>query len=407
MRILHVISSLARELGGPSQACVGMAEAVASLGHDVRICTSRWDGAGRLVDATSGVPQDRNGVTYFYYDTPPVQVRGFSPAMVRALPGLIRDVDLVHLHSLYLAHSWATGDGCHRLGVPYIIRPHGTLDPYIWRRKRWRKRIVETIFQDRVNRNAAAFHFTTQEEMELAAPYIPGRPGFVAPLGVDLDRFADLPPTGRFRRRHPELGDRPIMLFYGRLNFKKGLDVLIPAFAEAVRRGYDLALVIAGPDHGMAAKAREWVEQHGIADRCVFTGMLDGEHAIEALTDAELFILPSFSENFGISVVEAMACGLPVLISDRVNIWREVVADGAGLVGPPEIPAFADMIDEAMANPERRLAMSAAARLSVGRRFTWDRIGARLESVYADIVAGRPFEPLMEGLEPLAIEAVA
>ena len=208
MKILHVISSLARELGGPSQACVGMAESVAALGHDVRICTSRWDGGRRMVDVQSGVPVLRNGVTYRYFNTPPIQVRGFSPAMVRALPGLIADVDLVHLHSLYLAHSWATGDICRRKSIPYIIRPHGTLDPYIWRRRRWRKRIVEAIFQDRVNRNASAFHYTTEEEMTLATPFVSGRPGFVAPLGVNLERFATMPPAGGFRGRHPQIGDR-------------------------------------------------------------------------------------------------------------------------------------------------------------------------------------------------------
>jgi glycosyltransferase involved in cell wall biosynthesis len=371
MKVLHVISSLARELGGPSQACVGMAESVAALGHDVRICTSKYDGPGREVDAPSGQPVHRNGVTYYYYHMPRPHVRGFSPGMIRALPRLIADVDVVHLHSLYLAHTWATGACARRLGIPYIVRPHGTLDPYIWRRRRVPKWIMERLFQERVNRHAAAFHFTTQEEMELAQPYVSGRPGFVAPIGVDVARFAALPPRGGLRSRHVALGDRPIVIFYGRLNFKKGLDILIPAFADAVRRGQDLALVIAGPDHGMEAKAREWVAQQGIGDRTVFTGMLDGEAALSALADADLFVLPSYSENFGISVVEAMACGLPVLISDRVNIWREVQADGGGLVAPPEVTPFADRIAALMADPQRRRQMGERARASVAARFTW------------------------------------
>jgi len=331
-------------------------------------------------------------------------LRGFSLGMIRALPKLIADVDVVHLHSLYLAHSWATGDIAHRRGVPYIVRPHGTLDPYIYRRRRLRKWIVETIFQNRVNRNAAAFHFTTQEEMELATPYISGRPGFVAPLGVDLARFDSLPPPGLLRARYPILGNRGIVLFYGRLNFKKGLDILIQAFADVVKRGQDLALVIAGPDHGMEAKAREWVVEHGIADRCVFTGMLHGEDALATLADSDLFVLPSFSENFGISVVEAMACGLPVLISDRVNIWREVKADRAGLVAPPEVDAFSKLMFDAMADPEWRRAMGAAARESVAHRFTWPRIAHRLSDVYGAISSGQPFDTLMRdpSSEPVA-----
>ena len=156
----------------------------------------------------------------------------------------------------------------------------------------------------------------------------------------------------------------------------------------------------------MEAKAREWVLKHDLADRCVFTGMLDGEDALAALADADVFTLPSFSENFGISVVEAMACGLPVLISDRVNIWREVVADGAGLACPPEVTAFADLIESVMTDPQRRLSMSVAAKRSVAHRFTWDRVGQRLSDVYAAILAGRPYEPLADELAPLS-KAVA
>lgn len=412
MKVLHVISSLARELGGPSQACVGMAEAVAALGHDVRICTSKFDGFGRTIDAASGVPVHRNGVTYFYYDllsyyVRAPRVRGLSPGMIRDLPRLIGDVDVVHLHSLYLPHSWATGDFAHRKGVPYIVRPHGTLDPYIYRRRRFRKWIVETIFQNRVNRHAAAFHFTTQEEMELAAPYIAGRPGFVAPLGVDLSQFQDLPPQGHLRNKHPELGDRPIVLFYSRLDFKKGLDILIPAFADAVRQGLDIALVLAGPDHGMEAKAREWVTEHGIADRTVFTGMLHGEDALGALGDADLFVLPSYSENFGISVVEAMALGLPVLISDKVNIWREVTADGAGIATPPAVEPFGRELVALMRDKELRTAMGAAAKASVARRFTWDQVGHRLVEVYSAIKDGRKFEARMRQQEGNAVSGEA
>lgn len=405
MKILHVIASLARDLGGPSQACVGMAEAVAALGHDVRICTSMWPGDSDTEDIVAGEAFERNGVTYHYFDGLRPRIRGLSLGMIRALPRLIGDVDLVHLHSLYLAHTWATGDICHRKAIPYVIRPHGTLDPYIYRRKRPRKFVAEQLFQNRVNRNAAAFHFTTQDEMELAAPFVSGRPGFVAPLGVALERFASAPPPGGLRAKFPQLGTRGIVLFYGRLNFKKGFDILIPAFAEAVRQGQDLALVIAGPDHGMEAKVRESVVAHGVGERCVFTGMLERDDALVALNDADLFVLPSYSENFGISVVEAMACGLPVLISDRVNIWREVEADGAGLVAPPETAAFAKLLVEIMADPARREAMGEAARASVAHRFTWDKVGHRLSDVYSAILENRTFQPLMD--DPGAMPGVA
>jgi glycosyltransferase involved in cell wall biosynthesis len=117
--------------------------------------------------------------------------------------------------------------------------------------------------------------------------------------------------------------------------------------------------------------------------------MLTGQDKLAAFADASLFILPSYSENFGIAVVEAMACGLPVLISDRVNIWREVVADGAGLAAPPEAAAFAERLTEMLAEPGNLVRMGQAGRAAVARRYDWANIAQRLEEVYAAIIAGK------------------
>jgi len=117
--------------------------------------------------------------------------------------------------------------------------------------------------------------------------------------------------------------------------------------------------------------------------------MLQGDAKLAAFADASLFLLPSYSENFGIAVIEAMACGLPVLISDRVNIWREVVADGAGLAAPPEAAAFAEQIQALLAQPGQMVRMGQAGRAAVARRYDWANIALRLEEVYAGILAGK------------------
>jgi len=385
IRILHVIASLAESTGGPAKAAIDMARAVARRGHSVAIYTT--DRALDRAEAPApGALVLRDGVECRYFRQHFPSLFATSLPLARALAQAIPQADIVHLHSLYLFHTWAAARLCRRHGVPYLLRPHGTLDPYLWQRHRGRKRVMELLFQNRVIREAAALHYTAAEEMALAKPYAQGAPGVVIPNGLDLAEYAALPPPGAFRARHPEIGARRIVLFLGRLNFKKGLDLLIPAFAQALRIHTDLHLVIAGPDDGMRAQAETWIAAAGIVDRVTFTGMLRHKAKLEALRDAAMFVLPSYSENFGIAVVEAMACGVPVAISDKVNIWREVVEAGAGLVAPTAVAAVADQIMRIAADPDPA-AMGRRGRKLVAERFSWDMIARDLESVYRSLAA--------------------
>lgn len=362
-----------------------MARAVAALGHDVAIYTTdrEMDAAERRRFTGGRI----DGVELRVFPQHAPAALGTSVPLARALAVAVPQCDVVHLHSLYLFHTWYTARLCRRHGVPYLLRPHGTLDPYLWRRHRGRKAVLEALFQNRVLREAAAIHYTAAEEMRLAAPYAQGAPGVVVPNGLDLAQYADLPAPGGFRARHPEIGNRRIVLFLSRLNFKKGLDVLIPAFARAARRHDDLHLVIAGPDDGQLAAAQGWVARDGIAGRTTFVGMLDHAAKLACFRDATMFALPSYSENFGIAIVEAMACGVPVAISDRVNIWREIEAAGAGLVAPPTVDGVAAEIDRLASDPPAAAAMGARGQRLVAEKFAWPTIARELESVYRSLAA--------------------
>jgi glycosyltransferase involved in cell wall biosynthesis len=387
MKILHVIANLAPRYGGPSKACWEMARAVAQLGHEVSIYTTNQDGPGELeVPLDRPVPRDGVAVRYFPIQAP--RFWGTSLPLALALRRQVPASDLVHIHSLYLFHDLVAGHWCRRYAVPYLVRPHGTLDPFIHRRHRWRKRLMERLFEDRNIRRAAALHFTTAEEKELAAPFTFQTPGLVVPLGINWEEFAELPEPGEFRRRHPEIGDKAIILFFGRINFKKGLDILARAFGAVARRREDVHLVIAGPDNeGWGARVRTWLAEEGMGARTTFTGMLLGPEKLAVLRDARLFVLPSYSENFGLAVVEAMAAGLPVIISDRVNIWRAVQAAEAGRVVPADAPALADQILDLLDNPEAATHMGRKGRALVQERFPWPRIARSLVEAYERIIA--------------------
>jgi len=386
MKILHVIANLAPRYGGPSKACWEMARAVAQLGHQVSIYTTNQDGPGEL-EVPLNRPVQRDGVAVRYFPIQAPRFWGTSLPLARALRRKVPASDLVHIHSLYLFHDLVAGHWCRRYGVPYLVRPHGTLDPFIHRRHRWRKRLMERLFEDRNIRRAAALHFTTAEEEKLAAPFTFQTPGLVVPLGINWEEFAELPEPGEFRRRHPEIGDKAIILFFGRINFKKGLDILARAFGAVARRREDVHLVIAGPDNeGWGARVRTWLAEEGMGARITFTGMLLGPEKLAVLRDAGLFVLPSYSENFGLAVVEAMAAGLPVIISDKVNIWREVQAAGAGRVIPADASALADQLLDLLDNPGAATHMGQKGRSLVQERFPWPRIARSLVEAYERII---------------------
>ena len=388
MRILHVMPTMSARYGGPVRACLDMAKALAGRGHEVEIYTSNYDGFGHFEDVPLGLATGLEGIQTYYFGVRGARYFRFSPGFARAVAANVHRFDLVNIHSLYFFTTLVAGYYCARQGVPFVLRPHGSLDPYIYRRHRARKAAIE-IVQDRILKRAAAIHYTTDDEMESSAPFGLGRPGLVLPLGLYLDDYRPLPPAGAFRRRHPQLQDRPMVLFFGRINFKKGLDLLAEAFGKIARQGIDAQLVIAGPDNeGYRARVEGWLREYGVLDRTTFTGMLEGREKLAVLRDADLFVLPSYSENFGVAVIEAMACGVPVVISDRVGVWRQVVASGAGRVCACDADDLAAVITEMLADPEQRRRCGQCGIEAVSSTFSWDQIGAELERAYEALIRG-------------------
>lgn len=386
MKILHVIANLAPRYGGPAKAGMEMAAALAARGHEVTIFSTNQDGSGVL-----DVPTDRvirkNGVDIRYFPVVQPKFWRTSPAMAFALNKEIPNFDIVHIHSLYLFHGMAAGHYARKHGVPYIVRPHGTLDPVMYARHRYRKRIMEMLFEDRNIRLADALHYTTEEELVLAKPYVHGSTGFVVPNGVNSSDYSELPARGTFRSRYKLLEGKKMLLFFSRINFKKGLDVLVEAFKHIHRQHPDTVLVLTGPDdENYGQKVREWLKAAGLSEFAIFTGMLTGQDKLAVLRDADLFLLPSYSENFGIAVVEAMACGIPVVISDKVNIWREVVQEGAGLATPVDPVKVAEAACQLLDDPALCARMGEQGRKMVSHYYEWSQVGAQLEQEYRQLI---------------------
>jgi len=387
LKILHVIANLATRYGGPPKACFEMACASARLGNEVHIFTTNQDG-----DRDLSVPTDRvvqqDGVNIRYFPIQHPRFWGTSLPMARALKKKIPDVEIVHIHSLYLFHAAVTALYCEKFQIPYVIRPHGTLDPYIYKRHRFRKTIVEILFQNRVLRRAAGIHFITEEEKSLGEQYTYGTYGFVVPIGLDIDHYARRPDKGRLFSRFPELSGKKIILFLGRVNFKKGLDILVSAFAAAARERDDVHLLIAGPDDSdYGKKVTAWLKKENVYNKTTLSGMLQGEEKLVALHYSSVFVLPSYSENFGIAVLEAMACGLPVVISEKVNLWPTVVAAKAGLVAPCNADIFSRKILNILNDDTLARQMGVNGKVLVRNKFSWQKIACKLLSVYSSLIS--------------------
>ncbi len=313
-----------------------------------------------------------------------------SPRLAQWLRKTLRTFDVVHIHGLYRFPATYAAYQARRQRVPYIIQPHGALDPYLYDKSSagnlWLKRLYERLF-DLPNLHAAsAIHYTAEEERKRASLLGLRARSFVVPNGLDWARYQTLPPRGTLRVRWG-LDEKPMVLFLGRLHFTKGLDLLIPALDTLRRRIPDVRLVIAGPENDdYGRKVRGWVRERGLDEVVHFVGPLHGAEVVQAYVDADVFTLPSYTENFGMTVIEAMACALPVVISDGVKIHAEVAQAGAGLVTHCDASEVAVALETLLRDADRRRIMGERGRELVKERYTWPVIVGALTREYEAVV---------------------
>jgi glycosyltransferase involved in cell wall biosynthesis len=388
MRILHVIPSLAARDGGPPKAAIEMCRELLRRGAHTQIYTTNADGSGCL-HVPLGSPTEVGGVTVTYFPISGSHYYKYSSALSAALRANVSKFDVVHINSLYQFPSTAAAHYCRKHGVPYIVRPHGTLDPYLYRRHSLRKRLYEVLIERRNLTHATAVHFTTTEEMRLAKLSGLRFRSAVASLGIEFEA-GPVHTENAADTIWPQLAGKKLVLFLSRINFKKGLDILARAFGHIYRTRQNAHLVIAGPDtDGYAARVRRWLAEEGALEAVTFTDMVLGERKAALLRRADLFVLPSYTENFGIAVVEAMAAGLPVVISNQVNIWSEIAAARAGLVVKPDVLEVAQAMLTLLDNPSLANEMGERGRCLAQEKFSWQVAADELLRLYRDVVAGR------------------
>jgi glycosyltransferase involved in cell wall biosynthesis len=394
LRVLHVVGCYppATEWGGASSAAAAMVEAVAGAGVEAEVFTTTQRGT-RAHPRTPAGPGRHGSAAVTWFRSIHALGRGFvAPSMAPALWRRVGEFDVVHLHMMWTFPTIVAAWACRARGVPYVVSTHGALDPWALTQRALEKRLFLALAERENLRAAAAIHFTAEGERRTTPAWVQALPGVVVPNPVEAEPFLGLGlPTARAASRE--------VLILGRVHPVKGFDVLLPAWRAVVAEEPAARLVVAGPDEGgYLARVRALAAELGVEGSVRFTGLLDAAGRAAALARAAVLVAPSYQENFGMAVAEAMAAGLPVVISDRVKIADEVASSGGGLVVPPEPRPLGDALLALLRDPGRRAAMGAAGRRLAVESFAPAAVGRGLRAAYeAALDRRRRGRPAREG----------
>jgi len=384
MKVLHVIPSLSSAHGGPSHAMSYIESALRAHGVEVETATTDDDGPSRRIVRPSDTPIEENGVIRRYFPKRS-EFYKVAPGFARWIGRHVRDYDLVHIHALFSFVSVVAARAARRAGVPYVVRPLGVLNRYgLANRRPWLKRLSLQFIEGPVLRHAAAVHFTTEaERVEAEALDIRLR-SVVIPLG--LKRESEEKPE-LFLAHFPQLRGKRCVLLMSRLDPVKNIEGLLEAFKRLQADWPEARLVIAGGgEAGYAAGLKGLAEELRLTDKVVWTGHLDGELKVSALTTAQMFVLPSFSENFGIAAAEALMAGLPCVLGEGVAIAGEVAAAGAGLAVEPNPENIARGIITVLSDSALRAAMGGRAAAFSREKYSVEAMGRGLLRLYEGIL---------------------
>jgi glycosyltransferase involved in cell wall biosynthesis len=392
VKILHVIPSVAPVRGGPSQAILQMVGALNHQGMMVEIAATN-DNGPHLLDVPLCHPIQYAGVPVRFF--PRLSVGGsavrefaFSSAFTNWLWNSIHNYDLIHVHAIFSYVPTVTMAIARLRGVPYIIRPLGQLCQWSLQQGQRKKQLYLKLIEYANLNRAQALHFTSDAEHQEALKLGLTAPGVVIPHGLSLS--AARPQARAELRQWLQLpDDEPIILFLSRLHPKKGLEILISALSALPLHRFTVVIAGSG-DAAYEAEIRHRLQQSEISDRTQMVGFVEGEQKDLLLQGSDLFALTSYSENFGVAVLEALAAGLPVVITPGVALSPLVVQHRFGWVPELEEGAIAHAILEGLKHPEEMKAKGVRARQFVLDNYTWDHIAAQMIEVYDAILNQEP-----------------
>ncbi len=387
MKVLHVIPSIAPLRGGPSHAVLGMVKLLRVQGIDAEIVTTN-DNGNYLLDLPLGE-------RIIYQDVPiwflprfslPFKEFIFSAGLTKWLYQNIANYDLVHSHYLFSYASTCAGIFARHHKIPYVVRTIGQLTPWALAQSRLKKQIYTSLIERHNLNRAAAVHCTASGEAEDVRNFGIQTPTITLPLGVDQPEILPEAKT-EICNKYDIPPDKPIILFLSRLHYKKRPDLLIESLAELSKLGQNFHLIVAGSGEDEYVNyLKNLVKDYDLAKCTSFAGFVTGRDKDLLLQGSDIFVLPSFSENFGIVVAEAAIASLPIIITPGVQIAPDITDANAGLVVEGTKAELVKALSQLIASPELRSQMGANAQKLASQKYSWSAISTQLIEHYLQII---------------------
>ncbi|MFB2922043.1 glycosyltransferase [Aerosakkonema funiforme] len=404
MKVLHIIPSVSPRRGGPTQVVLNLIKCLREQGIDAEIATTNDNGSDGLspldVPLNQRIEYEKVPVWFFEQFSPPkgVQIgkdKGFvfSAPLTHWLWQHIRDYDILDNHYLFSYPCTCAGAIARWQKVPYTVRAMGQLTPWALSQSRLKKQIYSFLIERKNLARAAAIHCTSIGEAEDVRNFGIETPTAVLPLGVEPPIFRPAAKQ-KIREIYGIAPPTPIVLFLSRLHYKKRPDLLLRSLSKLADRNCDFHLILAGsgePDY--LSYLNNLISSLNLATRTSLPGFVSGEDKDLLLQGADIFVLPSFSENFGIAVGEAIASGLPVIVTPDIQISQEISAFETGLVVEGEVEPLANAIAQLLESPEKRQKLGENGKRLASDRYSWQKIGHHLATVYTSILQQQPIPP--------------
>ncbi len=377
MKVLHIISGLFKHTGGPAESVPGLCTELVNAGCEITLATLN----GPLADTVLKSKVD--GVRLYVFEPTMRNTIWYSKEFGKGITDLVKGADVVHVHGLWEYPMWK---GCYAARInsrPLIITPRGSLEPLRLKKSRWKKLLAGALFDNRNLRSAACIHATAESEKKSIRTYGLENPVAVIPNGVNCNNFYDKAGNNDILERFPQCVGKRILLYMSRINPTKGLLYLADAWGEVALKYNDWHLLIVGPDErGHSAEIIKAFQKKGVIERMTYAGPLYGEDRYAAFNLAELFILPTHNENYGIAIAEALASGIPVITTHGAP-WSGLKEHDCGWWVPVGSKHIAVALEEALSlSSERLLKMGFKGRNWVSAEFSWDRVAKEMLQVY-------------------------
>lgn len=386
LTVAVLVDSIAAKYGGPSYSVRRLWQSASELGVNVTVhSTDSFQVQESAQDRELWQPLDCR-----QWPTVGMKALGYSTKMAGGVQSsLVGGSSIISQHGLWLHYGRVAKQVGSNGGVPVIIHPHGMLEPWALRRSSWKKQVTGRLWEYENLQRAACLRVTSSEELRSVRDFGLKNPVALIPNGIDVEDFATLPSTAEAEALLPALKGRRVLLFLSRVHPKKGLPLLLQAWKALLPERKGWLLAIAGPDqNGHTAELQQMVKELDLSSSVVFLGAIFAEKKLAAYALADLFVLPSFSENFGVAVAEALAAGVPVVTTSGTP-WKNLPERGCGWCTDATVEQLTGTLREALLlSPNELSEMGAKGSVWMQHDFSWERLAAQMIEVCEWTLAG-------------------